>query len=593
MNEVCQVSRGRRRLVSLGLLLFAVLLSWRLFVLQISHHQELAARAVAQSNSVITIPGPRGEIVDRSTNRYLANSIPCFVLAAEPVRIGVPGLAALERAAGVVPGRLTSRATHPWLDVRRDCDDDCIGAVQALIAQRVIPAGTVHWSRGFKRSYPHAGQASHVLGFVNLDGTLTEGIERVYDDGLRSRSAKLLRITDAKQKPLEHVSGDATPPPAATLQLALDLRLQMVLEDALERAATEHGARGARGVVLDPDNGDVLALAAYPSFDSNRFNKASDELRRNPVISIASEPGSVMKPFTAAALLEAGLYRPGESVDCERGQWKKGSRVIHDTHPHGVLTLPEVIEVSSNIGIVKFSQRLRSADFYRVLLGLGLGARTGIDLPAESAGVLAKPELWKVVDHDSIAFGHSLSATTLQIAVAMSTIANGGFRVTPRLGLSWELPDGTRQEIPRPAPERAISAQTSWQVRQFLRRVVEEKHGTGKNAAVEGFFVAGKTGTAELITDGRYNKRENLASFVGFAPVDHPVAVVVISLEAPKIGGRTGGATAAPAFSTVLAEVLRLRRVAPDNLPPADPDQDGSAVVAHSDPKHGARGVRG
>lgn len=593
MNNESQVSRGRRRLVSVGLLLFAVLISWRLFVLQVSHHSDLAARAIAQSESVITIPGPRGEIVDRSTDRYLANSVPCSVLAAEPVRIGVAGLAELERAAQIAPGRLTSRAGHAWLDVRRDCDEGCVEAVQALVTRGLIPADTLHWSRGFKRGYPHPGQAAHVLGFVNLDGTLTEGIERVYDDGLRSRSAKLLRITDAKRTPVEHISGDATPPPAATLQLALDLRLQMVLEEAIERAATEHGARGARGVVLDPDTGDVLALAAYPAFDPNRFNKATDELRRNSVISLASEPGSVMKPFTAAALLEQGLYRPGETVDCERGLWKKGARPIHDTHPHGVLTLPEVIEVSSNIGIVKFAQRLQNDDFYRVLVGLGFGRRTGIDLPAESAGVLTKPDQWKVVDHDSIAFGHSLSVTTLQLAVAMSTIANGGFRVTPRVGLSWELPDGTRQPIPRPAPERAIAANTSWQLRQFLRRVVEEKHGTGKNAAVEGFFVAGKTGTAELVIDGHYNKTENLSSFVGFAPVDHPVAIVVISLEAPRIGGRTGGATAAPAFSVVMAEVLRLRRIAPDNLPPVKPDGDESAAIAKGDTKRSTRGVRG
>lgn len=590
MNDESLLSRRRRRLVSFSLLLAAVVVAWRLFGLQVTHHEALALRAQAQTESVITIPGPRGDIVDRSGERFLAYSVPVWVLATEPSRLSRTALAALEKRAGAAPNRLTARASHAWLEVRRDCDDRCRAEVESLARSGLVPADALHWSRGFKRVYPHPGRASQVLGFVNLDGTVREGLERVYDDGLRSRSNRLLRLNDAKQRALDHLAGEATPPAVATLELALDLRLQIVLEDELQVAVARTGARGGRGIVLDPKTGDVLAMAGWPSYDSNRFGKATGEQRRNPTISLAAEPGSVMKPFTAAALVETGLYRAGAVVDCERGAWVRPKRTIHDTHPHGVLSLPEVIEVSSNIGIVKFSQRLDAEPFHRVLSALGFGRKSGIDLPAEAAGDMKGASEWSTFDRDSIAFGHAITATTLQIALATATLANGGLRVTPRVARAWIHPDGRREEIEHPAPTRAVSPSTSWLLRQFMRRVVEEQHGTGKSAAVEGFFVAGKTGTAELVVDGRYSKHENLSSFVGFAPVDDPAAVVVISLEAPRIGSRTGGATAGPSFATVMAEVLRLRRIAPDNLPEPAPDEDGSAALAADRSRPGTRG---
>lgn len=581
MHDESRLSKGRRRVISVGLLLATATLSYRLFELQVTHHEALAARARAQTESVLEIPGPRGDIVDRS-GRLLACSVPVHVLAAEPRRIGMAGLAALERAAGVAPGRLTQRAKLAWLEVRRDCDDDCRRAVTNLVQSKLVPIDALHWEAGFARRYPHATRAAHLLGFVNLEGTLHEGLEHVYDEGLRSRHGRLLRLTDARQEAFDHVDGDGTPPPAQTLQLTLDLRIQTVLEEALVEAVREHGARSGRGVVLDTQNGDILALAAVPTFDPNTYGKSTQQDRRNPVTALAAEPGSVMKPFTAAALLEHGAYRVGETVFCELGAWKRGPRVIHDTHPHGTLTLPEVIEVSSNIGIVKFAQRLTPASLHATLGALGFGRKTGVDLPAESRGQLAPVERWTSVDRDNIAFGHALSATLLQIANALATLANGGKRLTPHVGQAWIMVDGTIQPIAHAAPETALSTATSWQLRQFMRSVVESEHGTGKRAAVEGYFVGGKTGTAEMIVNGRYDKLANLSSFAGFAPVDRPVAVVAITLEAPRLGGRTGGMTAAPAFSRVMSEVLRLRRIAPDNLPEPEPDRDGSTVVAQA-----------
>jgi cell division protein FtsI (penicillin-binding protein 3) len=577
MTESTLARPNRRRVISLGILFGTVLIGWRLYDLQISHHQVLRARAQSQTESSITIPGPRGEIVDRF-GLELAASLPVWVLATEPARLNQTALIALERATGT-PGRLTKRRQHAWLEVRRDCDDACRRKVEDLVHSGTIDAQHLHWSRGFARRYPAGGRASHVLGYCNLDGSQLAGIERVYDARLRSQATRVLRRTDALQRTLEHVAGELTPPAMPTLRLTLDTRLQVVLGEALSRAVENHGAKGGRGVILDVRGGDVLAMASNPGYDANLFHKVSDRERLNGSISLASEPGSVMKPFTAVAILEGKAYRSGSSVHCEMGQWKKGQRLIRDTHRYGILTLPEVIEVSSNIGIVKFAQPLSSASFHRSLTALGFGSKTGIDLPAESSGLLPKVADWSTVTRDSIAFGHNLTSTTLQLAVAMAAIANGGTRVTPRLGEAWILPDGSVEAIDRPEPKPLLDRSAAITVRHWLRRVVEEEHGTGKRAQVEGYFVAGKTGTAELVIDGRYSKTENLSSFVGFAPVDDPVAVVVISIESPRLGGRTGGVAAAPAFSEVMSEVLRLHRIVPDNLPEPEPDEQVTSVA--------------
>jgi cell division protein FtsI (penicillin-binding protein 3) len=276
-----------------------------------------------------------------------------------------------------------------------------------------------------------------------------------------------------------------------------------------------------------------------------------------------------MKPFTAAALVETGSVRGTESVYCEQGRWRiSRSRTLCDVAKHGTLTLPEVIQVSSNIGIVKFSRRLGAEDMYRTLAGLGFGQKSGIDLPLESPGVLRAASRWSGSDKDSIAFGHSLSVTPLQLASAVGTIANGGVRVRPRVARAFGGP-GSWQPYVGTAPETVMSRETAATITRWMRRVVEEERATGHRAAIPGYTIAGKTGTAEKLTNGHFDKGKNIASFVGFAPATDPAAVVVISLDEPHLVGRTGGVVAAPVFAKVMGETLRLLRVAPDR--PDDP----------------------
>ncbi|MDH3284176.1 MAG: penicillin-binding transpeptidase domain-containing protein, partial [Acidobacteriota bacterium] len=273
-----------------------------------------------------------------------------------------------------------------------------------------------------------------------------------------------------------------------------------------------------------------------------------------------------------SALIDAGSVGPRDAVFCENGTWRIGSRPIRDHRPHGLLTLAQVIEVSSNIGIAKFARRLPPPAFHAALRRLGLGEKTGVDLPAESAGMLRSSDEWKGADHESIAFGHAIAVTVLQLGASYAALSNDGVWVRPRITRAWGSPDGTWHATP-PAPTRAaLQSETARRVARMMRRVIDGEHGTGRSALVPGVAVAGKTGTAEKVIAGRYDRSRNVTSFAGFAPVDDPSVVVVVSLDEPNIGGRTAAATTAPVFARVMEETLRLRRV-----PPARPG--GSAPL--------------
>ena len=559
---------ARRRAVLAALLLAGVLLVARLVELQVVRHEVLAARAKGQLEDVVEIPGPRGNIYDRN-EQLLATSVPVEVLAVEPRKVNPNVLGAIETAAGADRGRLTQRADARWVIVRRDCDAAARAAVERLIDKGVVPKDAIWWEPGYERSYPFGSRAAHVLGYISLDGERAEGVERFYDQMLRTTGTSMSLTMDALRNRVDVVGADSPPDEGTSLMLTIDARIQAVLEGALAEAVEVNGAKAAQGVVLDPRTGEVLALAVAPAYDPNAYGEVPLDRHRNRLIELPFEPGSVMKPFTATALVETGSVRGTESVYCEQGRWQiSRSRTLRDVAKHGTLTLPEVIQVSSNIGIVKFSRRLKPDPFYRTLAGLGFGQKSGIDLPLESPGVLHAASRWRDADKDSIAFGHSLSVTPLQLASAVGTIANGGVRVRPRVARAFGGPEGWQPYVGA-APETVMSRETAATITRWMRRVIEEQRATGHRAAIPGYTIAGKTGTAEKLTNGRFDKGKNIASFVGFAPATAPAAVVVISLDEPHLVGRTGGVVAAPVFAKVMGETLRLLRVPPDR--PDDP----------------------
>lgn len=560
---------NRRQWALLGLMLVCGgLIAARLVQLQVLLQPCLSARAERNATGKVTIPGPRGKILDRR-GQVLAISVPTHVLLARPSHLSARGLRVLERAAGT-PGRLTRRARRDtWIPVTRTCGERCKATVIAAVEQGRVNRRAVHLEPSFERRYPFGPLAAHVLGFVNRDG-VPEGAEREFDDLLRSSRRDLLLERDARLQVLGSRARGAEQTPPSSVMLTLDLRIQQRLEQELQRSVEQHAARRAMGVVLDPRNGEVLAMASYPTYDPNHFSRAVAH-HRNLAIGHTFEPGSVIKPLTAAALIETGSVSPRQTVYCEQGRWYwKGEgrgRPIRDHHPHQWLTLPQVLEVSSNIGIAKLSLRLSEQQLYQTLQRFGLGRRTGIDLPAEASGALRSPSHWQGRDRLAVAFGHNLSTTVLQLAAAYGALARDGRRPVPTIARAWADPEGRWHSLERSRRAvQAVSASTARRVSTWLEAVIAGEHGTAHRAAVPGYRAAGKTGTAEKIVAGTYDRRRNISTFAGFAPTTDPAAVVVITIDEPSRAGRDAGTVAAPAFSAVMAETLRLLRI-----PPSDP----------------------
>lgn len=560
----------RERAVLLALSVGALLLFARLVALQVLEHEGFKTLAANQSMAEEEIPGPRGDVCDRR-GTLLAISSPVKALTIEPARMEEESLRALERALGLDRGALLRHRDRLWRIAARECDLDCQSRVLALVSAGAVSAKYLHWEPSYTRTYPQLDLAAQTLGFINREGA-TEGIERSYDHILRAKERRVLFRQDALQNAIAVIDTDHYASAPTSLMLTLDARLQRTLEDELRAAIDRHGASGAQGIVIDPRNGDVLAMASLPTFDPNDFGRAAAGTTRNRVIGAAYEQGSVMKPIVAAALVEAGLYRPGRSVHCENGSWTTHGRTIRDVHPHEALTLPEVLQVSSNIGIVKFARDLPAQRLHETFSRFGFGKLAGIDLPAESAGKLWPVEKWKPIEKDSAAFGYYLSATQLQVALAYAAIGRDGLLPVPRVVRAFGSPQGSWHRVPVEEPVRVVSRETARLVAGWLVDVVEAEKATGAAARVPGYRVAGKTGTAWMAgKNGGYDMRRMRATFAGFAPAHDPVAVAVISIEAPQRNGWGGGAVAAPVFRTVMAEALRLSRVIPTE--PIEPDE--------------------
>jgi len=552
-----------------GVVLFALLalggaaIAARLVELQLLMHEPLDRQARINSEDRMHVAGPRGEIVDRDA-RILAISVPTKLLLARPVDISAAGLHAIDAAAGT-PGRLSSRQQRKsWIRVTNSCDYLCEEKIARLVKEGFVPAASVHLEPTFRRRYPNGSLAAQVIGFINDEGQ-AHGIEGQYDGLLRAQEHELLLLRDAREKIIDARRIDDIRSAPVSLMLTLDLRVQEQLETALRETAHRHKARSAQGVVIDPKTGEILAMATWPTFDPNHFG-AGFAHHRNLAIGASFEPGSVIKPLSAVAVVDSGVVDPYQRVFCERGSWKAAGcrRPIRDHSAYEWLTLPEVLTVSSNIGIAKYSSLIPARRLHETLRAFGIGEKTGIDLPAEARGTLLPIEKWQGRDRYAAAFGYLMRTSPLQLAVAYAAIANGGLLVRPHLaratsegGRSWH-PVTTSKVRRRVASAAAVRSIASW-----LQQVVTNERGTGGRALVAGYRVAGKTGTAEKLIKGHYDRRSNIATFAGFAPAEDPRVVIVVSLDNPQEHGRDAGSVAAPAFARVMAETLRLWHIAP------------------------------
>lgn len=407
-----------------------------------------------------------------------------------------------------------------------------------------------------KRVYPDKALACHILGAVNIDNNGLEGIEQMYNKYLKGQSGWLISTQDAKRKQLESYQFDFIPPKnGMNLVLTIDEVIQSIAERELFKAYTKHNAKAACIVVMDPRTGAILALANLPNFDLNDLNKRQIESIRDRAVNDFYEPGSIFKAVTASALLEEGLVSIHDKFYCEHGEWKIGSKVLHDVHPYGDLTFKEVIEKSSNIGTVKAASRLGPDKMYKYIKAFGFTERTGIDLPGEVAGINRPVEKWSKVSMNAIPMGQEVTVTAMQLVNAIAIIANNGFYVRPRI--VKEIVDESGEvikEFPPVLVRKVISPKTAVYMRYLLNGVVE--NGTGKKARVEEFRVGGKTGTSQKIENGTFSHSKFIASFIGFAPMEKPILAVVVSVDEPH-PVYYGGDVAAPVFKGVVEETLK------------------------------------
>jgi len=407
-----------------------------------------------------------------------------------------------------------------------------------------------------KRSYPNSYLASHIIGFCGLDNKGLEGIELCYDNYLKGTEGWALILRDARQKKLNFEQKMAVPSDGYNLILTIDEVIQYITEKEIDKAFKVYHAKGASAIVMDPHTGAILAMVNRPTFDLNQYNNIEKDKRRNRSISDLFEPGSVFKIVTASAALEEKKVVEEDKFFCENGSYRVAGHILHDHRPHGWLTFREVIEQSSNIGTTKVAQILGPELVYRYAKLFGFGTKSGIDLPGEISGMIKEPRSWSKISISAIPIGQEVGVTSLQLASAISVIANGGQLMKPYI--LQEIRDNHGEIIKSFSPvmvRKVISLDTANRVRKILTGVVEE--GTGKLARITGFTAAGKTGTAQkLEPNGAFSHNKFVASFIGFAPAEDPVIAIVVMVDEPR-PYYFGGVVAAPIFKKVAGDVLK------------------------------------
>lgn len=569
----------KRLAVAVGLgVAWVLLIAARLYQLQVVLYEHYTSKAERQQQRVVTLDPPRGTIYD-AQGRELAVSIQVDSAYAVPPEVEDPAAAA-RAIARVVPGldaaklarQLAGDREFVW--VARKLDPPVAEKVRAL----QLPG--LYFLPESKRYYPMGELAAQVLGYVGTDNHGLAGVELVYDDEVAGKPGMRTVLRDARRGTV--VSQDlafAEPEPGHDLYLTLDATVQHIVERELAQAVERRGAKQGSAIFLDPETGGVLAMATYPAFDPNEFGRYPPSRWRNGSIMDVYEPGSTFKIITAAAALESGVVHAEDEFDCEMGGITLLGIHIRDHKKFGRLTFAQVIAKSSNVGVIKAALLVGNERFYRTIRGFGFGQLAGIDLPGESAGILHPLESWGPLAKAYIAFGQGVSVTPLQLAAAAAAVANEGRLLRPHVVAAVSRGEARVAKYPQPpVVGRPISPATARELKRLLEGVVTE--GTGRAAAVAGYRVAGKTGTAQIPVRGGYLRNGFLPSFVGFAPADRAALVGVVAIAEPQGFEYHGGQVAAPVFGAIARQVLLYCGVHPERERPAFwPGQVPSQVI--------------
>ena len=549
-----------------GLLcLWVLVICVRLTYLQIFRYGDFERRAQHQQQRSFDLSPRRGVIYDRAGHE-LAMSIDvdsAFIVPSE-----TPDLAntvsLISRITKddprVILADCKAHKTFCW--VARKADAETVERIRSLNLQGI------HFQKEPKRFYPKRDLAAQVLGYVGTDDQGLSGLEREFNDLLEGRPGKLMISVDARRRWFASV--EKQPEPGDNVVLTIDQNIQYIAERELERGMEETKAIAGTVVVMNPRTGEILALTNRPTFNPNNKKEIRPESLKNRAVSDIYEPGSTFKIVTISAGLEEKVTRPDEMIDCQMGSIVINGMRIRDSRPHGVLSVADVIAESSDVGSIKIGMRLGNDRFYKYIRAFGFGQQTGIELPGETRGMTKPVDRWSKVSFAAISMGQEIGISALQLASLISTIANDGVRVPPRIVAGTVAPQAGPQTVAFHPVEgtRVISPLTAAQMKQMLQGVV--LHGTGRKAILEGYTSAGKTGTAQKVDPAThaYSKTKYVGSFAGFAPINNPQIAVAVILDS-AVGLHQGGQVSAPIFQRIVQQVLEYQHVPHDVELPA------------------------
>ena len=556
----------RRRLVAIAAAvgLWVTGIEVRLVYLQIFENADLLARAERQHERTQSAPAKRGDILDRR-GRVLATSVDADTIYAVPSEI--------DRA---------QDAVRRLCDALGDCSSkDRQGLIERLgtrrafayVRRQVAPEQArrvaalnldgIGFTTESKRFYPNKELGAHLLGWVGIDNTGLAGLEYAYDPQIRGKAGTILINTDARRHAFSRV--ERPPTSGSSVELTIDQYLQHIAERELHAGVIENRAAGGSAIVMNPHTGEILAMANEPTFNPNAYREADDGERRNRAVQDLYEPGSTFKVVTASAAVEEKIFPVDALINVAGGRIQIGSRVVHDTHDYGVLSFTDVIVKSSNVGAIKIGLKLGTDRLSNYVERFGFGNPVSPDFPGENAGIVWDRAQWTDSALASVSMGYQVGVTPLQMAAAVSAIANGGQYTQPRV-VRAVYRDDRRFAVQPKIVRRTISADTAAALTAIMEQVVER--GTARLAQLPGYTIAGKTGTANKLQNGRYSS-DTYASFIGFLPSQRPAVTIIVVLDAPRgKSGHFGGPVSAPIFRRIAESTLRYLGIGPSINPP-------------------------
>lgn len=553
------------RLICVLILILFLGISIKALELQVLNRDPALSIARKQHQGLFTLLPRRGRILDARKKELAVNvDAESIYVRTKDVQNPVEFSKELSKYVGVSQREILNMvlSRKPFFWVKRLAEPELVAKLKEA------NLSGVNFIEEPKRVYPNEYLAGQVLGFTDIDSKGIEGVEYYLDSSLAGKPGKIIVKKDARGKEIVSAPIDIEQSTSGyDAILTIDSRIQYIVEKELKEGVEEAGAQRGIAILMNSETGAVMAMASYPFFNPNKADKYPGEIKRNLPIWYSFEPGSTMKTFLVAAALEEKRITPDSQFDCENGRRKLGPTVIRDVHPYGILTVSQVVKVSSNICASRIGEVLGRDKLYNYLKRFGFGEKTGIDLPGESSGKLRDSRDWRPIELATISFGQGISVTAIQLASALSAIANGGYLVKPYLVDKIIDQDGrVIQERKPEVVRRVISYDTTKEVIRILEGVVT-KGGTGESAAVQGYRIAGKTGTAQIPdpqTGGYYTDR-HMASFIGFAPADDPKITLVVVVESPKTSPY-GGVVAAPIFKGIMEKVLFYLGISPERM---------------------------